>query len=412
MVKLTFKSKFKDNYDMLGKIPSKYKQNDLIFEMYDGDSSYKVKWKGTDQYGTGVILEHKCIMKEEKIIKMFENMTDSEKSLQSSSLNENLVFKQMLNQSRKLIKEADSPTPESANIKKIFFETIKTIEDFQNLLSGTQKDDFLVPKDADSIGIDTGLKNNRKDVVYRTSGKNIENIIVPLPKKQVNPQTLSEYNSILKGDIPYNAKGQKFNFGVTFNGKEYILSTDEKPLDSKPKETQVYDEKTVNFDKIGIKGAAYPESENTGIDTGIKNKSDIKYSIAGSGQTTIIVPAPTENLTNVNLPIYQEILKGVKPYNSAGRKINFGVTFDGEEYSLLGQPEIDQASAENAPMFNFFNDRAYTYMKIGKDMYFQRRNAGKDKNDPKQYTKVNPTTQKVPYDAIAALKFTKTGEKQ
>ena len=107
-------------------------------------------------------------------------------------------------------------------------------------------------------------------------------------------------------------------------------------------------------------------------------------------------------------------------------KFNFGIQFDGEVYSLLGSASnSDKAAADKAanekgttaqteepkPMFNYFNDRAYTYMKMGNDVYFQKQGAGKDKADPKQYTKVNPTTQKTAFDAINALTFTATGAK-
>ena len=123
------------------------------------------------------------------------------------------------------------------------------------------------------------------------------------------------------------------------------------------------------------------------------------------------MPAPTEAISSANLADYNKVLNGQAPYGD-NNTFDFGVTFDGEKYSLLGQSEIDQASAENTPMFNFFNDRAYTYMKIGNDMYFQRTNAKKDKMKPDQYTKVDPVKFEQAYKAIAALKFTKTGQKE
>lgn len=113
--RLTFKNQFRDDKDMLKKIPSKYRQNDLVFEMYDGDSNYRVRWEGTENNGLGVIIEHKSASKEMKNMKMFESLNkfesldfQPERNVQSSNLNENQIFKQMLNQSRSLINEADN----------------------------------------------------------------------------------------------------------------------------------------------------------------------------------------------------------------------------------------------------------------------------------------------------------------
>jgi hypothetical protein len=112
--KLTFKNVFKDEKDMLSKIPSKYKQNELVFEMYDGDSNFRVRWEGTENNGLGVILEHKSASKEKKSLEMFSKLDkfDSlsyqpERNVLSSNINENQIFKSLLNQSRNLLNEID-----------------------------------------------------------------------------------------------------------------------------------------------------------------------------------------------------------------------------------------------------------------------------------------------------------------
>ena len=312
MKRLTFKNQFRDEKDMLKKIPSNYKQNDLMFEMYDGDSNYRVRWEGTETYGTGIILEHKSASLEAKNLKMFESLnkfdrldTQSERNVQSSTLNENQMFKQMLNQSRRLMNEG--------------------------------------PGDEESL----------KRIMY---------------------------------------------FGK----------------------------------KVRINTVA-PMSDEAGIDTELKNdNNEVEYNIAGQKQSNIIVPTPTFMVTRENLDNYNKVLRGEERFrdseglNPNQDKFNFGIQFDGEVYSLLGSASnSDKAAADKAanekgttaqteepkPMFNYFNDRAYTYMKMGNDVYFQKQGAGKDKADPKQYTKVNPTTQKTAFDAINALTFTATGAK-
>lgn len=60
--KLTFKKLFENDKDMtnrIKKLPNKYKNNNTIFEMYDGVTNYKVRWEGHGNKGVAVILEQK-----------------------------------------------------------------------------------------------------------------------------------------------------------------------------------------------------------------------------------------------------------------------------------------------------------------------------------------------------------------
>jgi hypothetical protein len=372
MKRLTFKSHFRDDKDMLRKIPSNYKQNDLMFEMYDGDSNYRVRWEGTETYGVGVIIEHKSASKEMKNMKMFESLNkfdrldfQSERNVQSSTLNENQMFKQMLNQSRRLMNE--SPDPEEVKRVMYFGKKVRM--------------NTVAPM-SDQAGIDTEIKNDNNEVDYNIGGQKQSNIIAPAPTFMVTRENLDNYNKVLSGEEPYtNSEGtnpnqDKFNFEVTFNGSKYLkgiipnVTFEEESV----KRVMYYGK------KVGINTVA-PMSDQAGIDTGLKNNNnEVEYNIGGEPYSNIIAPAPTEAISSASLEGYNNVLRGEEPYtNSEGTnpnqdKFNFGIQFNGEVYSLLGSdaPNSEKASpAETGSQakINTTNDRAFDY-KLENGKYF------------------------------------------
>lgn len=216
MKRLTFKNQFRDEKDMLKKIPSNYKQNDLVFEMYDGDSNYKVRWEGTETYGVGVIIEHKSASKEMKNMQMFESLNkfdrldaQSERNIQSSTLNENQMFKQMLNQSRSLLNEADETETASNEVKQqVYFEKLVGAKESKPA--------------SEMAGIDTRINNTKTDVEYNIPMGKISTIIVPAPTEAITDANLADYNKVLKGEAPYG-DNKTFDFGVSFDGEKYSL---------------------------------------------------------------------------------------------------------------------------------------------------------------------------------------------
>jgi hypothetical protein len=387
--KLTFKNEFKDEKDMLKKIPSKYKQNELVFEMFDGDSNYRVRWEGTENNGVGVIIEHKSASKEKKSLQMFENLSKYDslafqpvRNVQSSTINENQMFKDMLNQSRNLLKEEDEPQVASDGAKQmVYFEKLVGVNEFK--------------PESEMAGIDTGIKN-ASSIEYNVNGKVESNIIVPAPTEAVSSANLADYNKVLKGETAYR-ENDKLNFGVSFDGEAYRVLGSEEAVEA-PNFTQQ------GATDVGMGFGRILTSDNSTSE--LVSKVNSAY-----GEKPVVIPAPEVKVASD--------AEGVTKYNDSlvpfVKKYYPKLGVDIEWSSLDGKSFIDgkyQIKGETvAPLFNFYNDKAYTYMKIGNDMYFQKQNTGKDKSDPKQYTKVNPSTQRVAYDAIKSLSFTPTGAK-
>ena len=106
--KLNFKKTFEGKKDLLkrvSKLPPKYKVNEKLFEMSDGENVYKIRWEGNTKTGVPVILEHTNKKSEaaayEKHMKLSRYNTRSS-NVSTSKLNEHNIFKNMLNQSREI----------------------------------------------------------------------------------------------------------------------------------------------------------------------------------------------------------------------------------------------------------------------------------------------------------------------
>jgi hypothetical protein len=102
--RLSFKREFESTKDMLERIPSNYKSHEKIFEMFDGNNKYKVRWEGNSINGAGVILEQHSETKENRMYDMFDKLVNNglNEGYNSSELNENNIFKSFLYFSREL----------------------------------------------------------------------------------------------------------------------------------------------------------------------------------------------------------------------------------------------------------------------------------------------------------------------
>jgi hypothetical protein len=385
--KLTFKSQFRDDKDMLKKIPSKYKQNDLVFEMYDGDSNYRVRWEGTENNGIGVIIEHKSASKEMKNMKMFESLNkfesldfQPERNIQSSTLNENQIFKQMLNQSRRLINEADDEVG-----RVIYFEKLVDINTVQ-------------PASA-SAGIDTGIKNPKKDVQYKTPTGDNSNILVPAPTEAINNTNLADYNKVLSGDAPYD--NTTFDFGVSFDGKKYSLgeATSNKEMNA-PTFT------SVGATEIGGGRGKMLTSDNATSD--LLSKIQSAY-----GERSLTVPAPLEKTATGTETIEKyntELISFVKKYYpKLGVDIEWKPKAGFENSFTTGMFQIKGGASTNIAqtgeeVYKLNYDNAYNYLKIGDKFYVQKKGKG-DAKDPKQYIFIDPSKNKAAHDAIKSKVF-------
>ena len=395
--RLTFKSQFRDDKDMLRKIPSNYRQNDLVFEMYDGDSNYKVRWEGTENNGVGVIIEHKSASKEMKNMKMFESLNNferldfqPERNVQSSNLNENQIFKQMLNQSRRLINEIDNSTP-------------------RELPSFGQQSPFIfgsgTGRPLDKGNASSELLNNVKTL--NPDNKDFT-LVLPAPESASaeDDKEIEKYNNQLNdflkqyyGDLSLQIEWMPSVTNSFVKGR-YQMKDEEDfvPTDaSLSKEVPTFGRQNPFI--VGM-GTGRP------LDTGNTSEKIVNRIKEIYKDITVVVPAPendiaskTEEIASYNKQL-NDFLKNY--YDKLDMEIEWSPSkpnsFINGKYQVKG--ETVQPTAET-PLYNLNFDRAYNYLKIGDKYYVQKKGQG-NANDPKQYFFVDPVKNKAAYDAIVS----------
>jgi peptidoglycan hydrolase-like protein with peptidoglycan-binding domain len=127
MKRLKFKTQFKDDKDMLSRIPSKYKNNDTMFEMYDGENKYKIRWEGNTTTGVGVILEHRNEKQEKMLYERMMHLSNFDKKNTNPDFSDKTakdIFKGMLKEAKDL-----SDTPEVNDLS-----TLSESKVFNNML--------------------------------------------------------------------------------------------------------------------------------------------------------------------------------------------------------------------------------------------------------------------------------------
>jgi hypothetical protein len=395
--RLTFKSQFRDDKDMLRKIPSNYRQNDLVFEMYDGDSNYKVRWEGTENNGVGVIIEHKSASKEMKNMKMFESLNNferldfqPERNVQSSNLNENQIFKQMLNQSRRLINEIDNSTP-------------------RELPSFGQQSPFIfgsgTGRPLDKGNASSELLNNVKTL--NPDNKDFT-LVLPAPESASaeDDKEIEKYNNQLNdflkqyyGDLSLQIEWMPSVTNSFVKGR-YQMKDEEDfvPTDaSLSKEVPTFGRQNPFI--VGM-GTGRP------LDTGNTSEKIVNRIKEIYKDITVVVPAPendiaskTEEIASYNKQL-NDFLKNY--YDKLDMEIEWSPSkpnsFINGKYQVKG--ETVQPTAET-PLYNLNFDRAYNYLKIGDKYYVQKKGQG-NANDPKQYFFVDPVKNNAAYDAIVS----------
>ena len=374
MKRLTFKSHFRDDKDMLRKIPSNYKQNDLVFEMYDGDSNYKVRWEGTETYGTGIILEHKSASLEAKNLKMFESLNkfdrldfQSERNVQSSTLNENQMFKQMLNQSRRLMNE--EPDPET--MPDASTQADKLILNYDKEVGiGTVK------SSSENAGIDTGIKNNIPDYGFAINGVAKDTIVVPAP----TDEDLLGYNQILRGEAPATISDNevKVNFGLQFNAANGKASDKMGSYFPLGKEGETPAAPTFNTGQgplafgAGIGRLATPENSSDGILSAVDKIYNPK-----EGGKPLHFPAPDIAYAKdaAQVEEYNKTLDAFmdKYHKKLGIKVDWipskPNSFVDGKYYIEGEKPKSSAETGSQAKINTTNDRAFDY-KLENGKYF------------------------------------------
>lgn len=107
MKRVTYKKEFNNIEDALTKVPKSLKENNNVFELTDGNQTYKVRWEGTLTEGKAVALQAKdenLISEDMKHMKHLMGYT-SEATLgtpkSGDRVSENKTFTKLLNNSKK-----------------------------------------------------------------------------------------------------------------------------------------------------------------------------------------------------------------------------------------------------------------------------------------------------------------------
>lgn len=135
MKRLKYKKPFKSDKDMLKRIPKQYKQNDSIFEMYDGENKYKIRWEGNKSNGVGVILEHVNEIEEKKAHEKMNYLVEYGKSQKEEvDSNESEIFKSMLNESKELSGDISIKDLSNQSESKVFKQMLDESKERERLL--------------------------------------------------------------------------------------------------------------------------------------------------------------------------------------------------------------------------------------------------------------------------------------
>jgi hypothetical protein len=355
--------------------------------MYDGDSNYRVRWEGTETYGVGVIIEHKSASKEMKNMKMFESLNkfdrldaQSERNVQSSTLNENQMFKQMLNQSRSLLNE--EPQTEIPMELPTFGQQSPKI-----FGSGTGRP--LVDYAGGKGNASQELMNNVNSLV---KDKGLTTMVVPAPDKDKadNEQEITAYNQQLNDFLKkyfgnlnleiewsplaplsfvegkYQMKGEEDIISNTSSGEAENLPT------FGQQSPKIFGSGTGRplVDYAGGKGNASQELMNS-INNLIKDK----------GISTVVVPAPDKDkaTSEQEVTTYNQQLNDFlkKYYKYSGTEIEWSplipLSFIEGKYKVKGEKSEETGSQAK---INTTNDRAFDYKLENGKYYFKGKKTG------------------------------------
>jgi hypothetical protein len=149
MKRLNFKKEFNGVGNALKMIPESYKVDNKVFEMADGNESYKIRWEGTLTEGRAVVLTaaNKSMVNED-MQKMKHLMGyKSEKTLGlvkgNARLNENAIFNDIYNKTKSLlegedIEDQDAPEKDADKVVSQSKEAKKHVEGSVSNDKGTQ----------------------------------------------------------------------------------------------------------------------------------------------------------------------------------------------------------------------------------------------------------------------------------
>lgn len=228
MKRLNFKKEFNGVGNALKMIPESYKVDNKVFEMADGNESYKIRWEGTLSEGRAIVLTaaNKTMVNED-MQKMKHLMGyKSEKTLGlvkgNARLNENAIFNDIYTKTKALlegedIEDQDASEGDLDKAVSVAKEAKKDIEGSTSDDKGTQAPKA---KTGDLDDVVSQAPEARKDVEGSVESKT--GLGLGVKAKEGNWDEIS---------VPQAAEAKKditMSEGVTLNGVYYAPITEKK----------------------------------------------------------------------------------------------------------------------------------------------------------------------------------------
>ena len=172
MKRLNFKKEFNGVGNALKMIPESYKVDNKVFEMADGNESYKIRWEGTLSEGRAVILtaSNKSMVNED-MQKMKHLMGyKSEKTLGlvkgNARLNENAIFNDIYTKTKALLEGEDIEDQDASegDLNKAVSVAKEAKKDIQGSVSNDKGTQAPKPKTGDLDDVVSQAKEAKKHV--------------------------------------------------------------------------------------------------------------------------------------------------------------------------------------------------------------------------------------------------------
>jgi hypothetical protein len=148
MKRLKFKKEFNGVGNALKLIPESYKVNDKVFEMTDGNETYKIRWEGSLTEGKAVILkaaDSKMVNEDiEKMKHLFNYKSHETFGILKGKdrLDENTKFSDIWNKTKALLKEEEEEDEAPIKKRKDAYDASLDVDDPEDIEKSTSKLDI------------------------------------------------------------------------------------------------------------------------------------------------------------------------------------------------------------------------------------------------------------------------------
>ena len=292
MKRLNFKKEFNGVGNALKMIPESYRVDNKVFEMTDGNESYKIRWEGTLTEGKAVVLtaSNKTMVNEDmqkmKHLMGYKSQETLGTVKGKARLNENAVFGDILNKTKALlegedIEDQNAPEKDADKVISQAKEAKKDVEGSVSTEKGTQAP---APKTGSMESLDDA-KSQAKEAKEHVEGSVESKLGLGLGVKTKE----GNWNEI---SVPQAADAKKhvtMNEGVTL-GESYFAPMDENMYEEMMEEGMyeegMMDEEWVAPEKKEITLNDILEKLNSAVTTEDGNQSDalIKSAIKDLGE--------------------------------------------------------------------------------------------------------------------------------